>query len=302
MLLSVMTCSHSHALSTLYYKAPLAADSLHYAEPVHQLDMYIGSLHVCVHVTQAAQVANLPQAAFHVWLPDWRSAGGINKQHYKRQAAEGFSHHGQDLEDLYAENTFFPHKLNGVYLETGALGGTDVSNSLYFNQRFGWKGVLSEPSPLKYAELVLNRPGDICINAAVCSKSQSVQFIDANEVGGIYEFMSPTSWQQWHPNIKDEDIDQLPVVACHPLAAICPRSACTILTSSAWMLEVAELEVLSTFPFDTTTVGIFCIEADEHAPAKNAAVIALLETQGYSYHGHVVRNDWFVHSNFQQDV
>ena len=130
-------------------------------------------------------MANVLHAAFHVWLPDWWSAGGVNKQHYVQQAAEGFSHHGQDLEDLYAENTFFPKKLYGVYLEMGALGGIDLPNSLYFNQRVGWKGVLIEPSLLKYAELVRNRPGDVCITAAVCSKSQTVHFIDAHLVGGI---------------------------------------------------------------------------------------------------------------------
>ena len=114
--------------------------------------------------------------------------------------------------------------------------------------------------------------------------------------------MPPTFRQQWHPNIRDEDIDQLPVGACHPLAAILPKFGLHHIDFFSLDVESAELEVLSTFPFQTTTVGVFCMEADEHDPAKNAAVIALLESQGYNYHGHVVRNDWVVHSNFQQDM
>ena len=46
---------------------------------------------------------------------------------------------------------------DGFFVELGANDGVAQSNSLYFEQQRGWKGVLVEPSPYNFIQCKLNR-------------------------------------------------------------------------------------------------------------------------------------------------
>jgi hypothetical protein len=46
----------------------------------------------------------------------------------------------------------------GVYVEAGANDGVRQSNMLLIEQKFAWKGVLIEPSPCAFTELLIHRP------------------------------------------------------------------------------------------------------------------------------------------------
>lgn len=47
---------------------------------------------------------------------------------------------------------------NGIFFEAGANDGIDQSNTRYFEESRGWRGVLVEPIPAKFEECVKNRP------------------------------------------------------------------------------------------------------------------------------------------------
>jgi hypothetical protein len=51
---------------------------------------------------------------------------------------------------------------------------------------------------------------------------------------------------------------------------------------------------LQSLDFSCIRFNVLTVEADGGNPEKDAAVIKLLEENGYDYHGHVVTNDWFV--------
>ena len=46
----------------------------------------------------------------------------------------------------------------GVFFEAGANNGVDQSNTLYFEESRGWRGILVEPTPRRFLECVRNRP------------------------------------------------------------------------------------------------------------------------------------------------
>lgn len=71
----------------------------------------------------------------------------------------------QDGEDLLLAE-FFNYKPDGFYIEIGAFDGVTFSNSFFFEQ-IGWKGVLVEPLPGKYAACVANRPNSTVVHAAL---------------------------------------------------------------------------------------------------------------------------------------
>ena len=57
---------------------------------------------------------------------------------------------------------------NGYYVELGANNGISYSNSLYFERYRGWDGVLIEPVPGRYKELIKNRASSNYFSNAAC--------------------------------------------------------------------------------------------------------------------------------------
>lgn len=209
----------------------------------------------------------------------------------EKPSVQYFSQFG---EDEYANAHFFRNMTNGVYVELGALDGIALSNTMFYSQQLGWKGVLIEASN-HYEALTQNRPDDVCVHAAVCDNSTDIHFISEHAVGGIYEFMSQEFRQRWHPNI---DLASVPVVACLPLTLILSKAGIRHIDFFSLDVENAELQVLSSLNFALISISVLVVEADGTNPAKDAAVISLLQANGFLYHGHVNNNDWFVHQSF----
>jgi hypothetical protein len=55
---------------------------------------------------------------------------------------------------LHEKGRQFP----GTYVELGAFSGMHESNTRFFDECLGWEGLLIEGNPLKFIELIANRP------------------------------------------------------------------------------------------------------------------------------------------------
>jgi FkbM family methyltransferase len=75
---------------------------------------------------------------------------------------EYFSQYGQDQ---YLEENVFKGKRNGVFVEIGAFNGLGMSNTAFFEREREWTGILFEPIPTRYAEVVKNRK---CLAMQAC--------------------------------------------------------------------------------------------------------------------------------------
>ncbi len=53
---------------------------------------------------------------------------------------------------------------HGFYIEAGAYDGIFQSNTKILQDKFNWKGILIEPSPATFSQLIKNRPNNIHIN------------------------------------------------------------------------------------------------------------------------------------------
>ena len=64
----------------------------------------------------------------------------------------------------------------------------------------GWRGLLIEGSPTSYKNLVINRPYDLRVHAAVCETAGVVHWMQGPTpaVFGIYEFMNPRFKSVWN--------------------------------------------------------------------------------------------------------
>jgi FkbM family methyltransferase len=85
-------------------------------------------------------------------------------------------------QDIFAllMNRFRP----GFFLEIGANDGFTLSNTVYLEEEFGWKGVLVEANP-RYVASLSARTGSVIVNKAVAARKGEAAFIDAGLYGGL---------------------------------------------------------------------------------------------------------------------
>jgi len=91
-------------------------------------------------------------------------------------------------QDIFALliNSFNP----GYFLEIGANDGFSLSNTVYLEDNFGWRGILIEANP-KYRNSLKNRKS-IIVNKAITESNGVFQFTDAGLYGGLSETLDNT--------------------------------------------------------------------------------------------------------------
>ena len=188
----------------------------------------------------------------------------------------------------------------GTFLELGALDGWAFSNTYALEEAFGWRGVLVEAGPVNFEGLLSRRPGQVLVQAAVCSRPQLVHFAESHCCGGVVEFMPEAYRRYWHPRVNVSDplsLAAVPSVPCLPLSRI--LNLVGVLKFDLFTLDVegGELEVLRSLDWSTFRASVIAVEAatgesgsDER---KNEEARRLLVSKGYAFDGRVGRNNWF---------
>lgn len=74
-------------------------------------------------------------------------------------------------------------KKKGYFVEFGAQNGIDHSNSYLLEKKFGWNGILAEPSKGSQKKLIENRDSHICFDCVWHSSNEKVMFWELKSVG-----------------------------------------------------------------------------------------------------------------------
>ena len=91
-------------------------------------------------------------------------------------------------EDKFIYETFFKNQngdFMGTYVELGAFDGWIESNTRFFDDCLGWKGLLIEGSPINYQKAVANRPYAHKMSLA---PSCSTEYEAINKTIELYKF------------------------------------------------------------------------------------------------------------------
>src|SRR5687767_13765323 len=82
---------------------------------------------------------------------------------------------GQLLQDLWVlwESG---EKSNGYFVEFGACGGKNLSNTYLLEKQYGWTGIVAEPNPVFHTELYANRECAISTRCVYSASNESVRF------------------------------------------------------------------------------------------------------------------------------
>lgn len=215
----------------------------------------------------------------------------INK-HTFRFPIGFYSQQGEDkiIYEMYYKNN---RKKGGVFVELGAMDGIDYSNTKFFEDVLGWKGILIEPVPKMYQRLKKNRHSCHTYNCAISTKNKAL-FTGDYGTAGIVETMAEAFKNEWHAGAKKENCYE---VECRQMSAIINETGLNKIDLFALDVEGGELEVLRTIDWDNTNIDLFLIELDGHSHEKDSACRRILEDRGFRFEKRIGINDLWENTN-----
>jgi len=192
---------------------------------------------------------------------------------------KGSSEHGlfysQQGEDVYIYNNFInKNTSDGIFVELGGYDGITYSNSKFFEDTLGFKGVLIEPTQ-QYHTMCRNRPNCHNYNYAVHSSSEPVKFIGTGAVAGSVDTMSHSFRSEWYPN---GDLEYQ--VRGKPMKDILKVSNLSYVDLLSIDVEGGELVVLETYDFSIPTY-LIVIELDGNNIVKDDKCRDILSRNGF---------------------
>lgn len=183
------------------------------------------------------------------------------------------------------------------FLEAGAMDGHLWSNTKFFEDSLGWKGILIEANPFQMPYIATNRPNCIIVNALMSDSKSPLEFIISNNpaVCSVKD-TTPQSIKDayYQPNCI-RSIKMIPT----RLDEIINKSGISQIDFISLDVEGHELQVLKSFDFKTSQVKVvsWLIEM-LNEETKNQEVFEFMEENGYKAMEKVAHNHFFIHRDY----
>lgn len=125
---------------------------------------------------------------------------------------------------------------SGYFLEIGANDGFTLSNTIYLEEHFGWKGLLIEANP-QYSSSLERRAANSVI-AAIVDKAGSYEFCNAGLYGGIKDRLD----SQHEARFKDANVINVRGARLEPI--LTENHAPELINFVSIDVEGAEVEIV----------------------------------------------------------
>ncbi|CAL4149595.1 unnamed protein product [Meganyctiphanes norvegica] len=187
----------------------------------------------------------------------------------------------------------------GTFLEAGAYDGEFLSNTLFLEKEYGWRGILVEANPDFFKRLLKkNRKSyavNICLNTNPYPTKEEFMIAssesDINHVGGALhkanantvvhlEQQTNLASSRLH-RFKDKETPKatkLVSVQCVPIYTVVQALGLSHIDFLSLDVEHAEMGILDTIPWDKLSFTVLAIEST--APDE---LIAFMTKQGYAH-------------------
>merc|ERR1719400_92337 len=200
-----------------------------------------------------------------------------------------YSQYGQDV---FLDKYIFKQSVKeGYFVEAGAVNGVLHSNSLLFELRYNWTGLLVEANPANFPNLAVT--GRKAWVAPVCLSlvphAQFAPFTEDDQLEGGMAGLVPTD------ATEGKRVRQL---QCFPLYSLLLAVRAPTVNLLVLDIEGAEFPVLKEFPWKAKAkVEVILVEL-EHAgkvfPGTRWEVHDFLLSMGYEYSGSLGGDDLFI--------
>ena len=176
--------------------------------------------------------------------------------------------HGQPFE----VEKIFKGKKNGFYIEAGAFDGEAFSNTLLFELKHNWTGLLVEPNPDNFKQLLEKKRKAYSLESCFSTekKVSNVDFDAAGAYGGIINGINkpaetPNTHKEGQARVLGKKA-RFPYkrrtmkLQCLPLTSIIMAMGNPIIDYLSLDIEGAELSVLKTIDFDKIKINVISFE------------------------------------------
>jgi FkbM family methyltransferase len=204
----------------------------------------------------------------------WRAGSGmgISGAQEKSLLSHSKSQLGQDILGLSVSGLDNP----GFFVEFGAADGVALSNSFILEKRFGWSGILCEPSTGWHEALKQNRSCVIDTRCVYSVSGETIGFSEnyLGELSAITAYAEPNANRMLKRTTSSYEVETISL-----LDLLKSHNAPKFIEFLSIDTEGSELEILKTFDFQSYRFGAICVE--HNFADTREKINALLLASGY---------------------
>jgi FkbM family methyltransferase len=190
-------------------------------------------------------------------------------------------------QDRYLLDSFFKGRRDGVFLDIGAYDGETFSNSLFFEETMGWRGLCVEPLPSAFARLASRRKA-ICENVALADFEGRAEFIDCDAgvdqkmLSGLAAHFDQRHVQRLEQVATNASSIEVPVTK---LSTLLDRHGMRQIDLCSLDTEGSEMAIVEGLDLERFNISVFTIENNyAESPLRD-----LMARKGYEF---VARLQW----------
>jgi FkbM family methyltransferase len=209
-------------------------------------------------------------------------------------------YYSQFGEDKYINEKYFKNSSCLTYFEAGAMDGVKYSNTKFFENTLGWKGILVEPNPTNYEKLKVNRgKNNKIFNCLISDNKDELEFIYSDEVHSAVSCVKDTMPKDHDKNYFDHIDSKIIKIKPRTLTSIIEESGFKTIDFFVLDVEGHELNVLKSFNFSICKIKLFMIENLENNDNDKECQRILTEN-GFVFLERYHINDIYIYKEFIQ--
>src|SRR3989344_2626829 len=165
-------------------------------------------------------------------------------------------------QDRYLFERFFLGKRQGVFVDIGAYDGQKFSNTLFFEQSMGWRGLCVEPQAEPFKKLAATRTAyceQVCVSnfEGEADFVESTASIDETMLSGLSATFDPTHVARMKVVSTNTRVLKVPVVK---LGTLLEKYGLYDIDYCSIDVEGAEFPILSDFDFNKFRISVLTIK------------------------------------------
>lgn len=192
-------------------------------------------------------------------------------------------------------------KRQGFYIEAGACNGETISNTLLFEIKHNWTGLLVEPNPDFFEDLKRrNRNAWILPHCLSTQRKVEIVEFDASFYNGgiiLPGKVLPSDISRAEKRYTRHDFERTIKVQCFPLQSVLKAIGQTKVDYFSLDIEGAEYPVLKSIEYDQIDIGTISVEVNHAGKIFGGSredIEELLEENGYTLAATVQIDDIFM--------
>ena len=202
---------------------------------------------------------------------------------------KGESTHGDGQPRLLDQRYFMENKKGGFFIEAGAWNGESESTTLHYELEHGWSGLLVEPIPGRFSELLTKQRKSWAVNTCLSTQTspETVRF-------SLADTSESTMAGIMADNITEQGVVKM---QCLPLYSLLLSLGNPTVDFLSLDVEGAEYKVLKSLPWSKVDIRAISVEtqfAGEVMEGGREDIFKLLTEEGYTHLETIARDDIFV--------